>query len=219
MATGITHGAMPWRAAAEVLPAIVAEIETSGRVLFVNRCFSAYTGHPREAVAEFSWHNIIHPDDFPSAIEGLARGFAREQPFDIRFRLRRADGTYRTFQGWGAPYRGPDGKIDGWIAVALDVEESVETLRLLHDSELRLQQFLETLPIIVWTADANGWIDWYNPRWYEFTGQTREEAAGWGWQAAHHPEDFPRVMEAWPRSIATGEPFEMEFRMRRHDGE
>ena len=219
MTRDIEESVLHWRAAAEVLPAIVAEIALDGRVLFVNQCFSAYTGHPPEAVAEFSWHKIVHPDDLPSSIERLARGFAREQPFDIRFRLRRADGTYRTFQGWGAPYRSDGGKIDRWIAIALDIEESVETLRLLHDSESRLQQFLETLPIIVWTADAKGWTDWYNPRWYEFTGQTREEAAGWGWQAAHHPEDFLRVMEAWPRSIATGEPFEMEFRMRRYDGE
>lgn len=77
----------------------------------------------------------------------------------------------------------------------------------------------EAIPVIVWTADASGWIDWYNGRWYEYTGQTPEEAAGWGWQAAHHPEDLPRVMQQWPHSIATGEPFEMEFRLRRADGE
>lgn len=76
----------------------------------------------------------------------------------------------------------------------------------------------ETIPVIVWTANASGWVDWYNRRWYEFTGQTPEEAAGWGWQAAHHPDDLPRVMEAWPKAIATGEPFEMEFRLRQTDG-
>lgn len=77
----------------------------------------------------------------------------------------------------------------------------------------------EALPVIAWTADATGWIDWYNHRWYEYTGQTREEAAGWGWQAAHHPEDFPKVMEAWPHSVATGTPFELEFRLRGADAE
>ncbi|GAC1594378.1 MAG: hypothetical protein NVS3B28_25010 [Candidatus Velthaea sp.] len=89
----------------------------------------------------------------------------------------------------------------------------------LRDSDVRLRTFLETVPQIVWTADASGWIDWYNPRWFEFTGQTPQEAAGWGWQAAHHPEDFAAVMERWPDSIATGEAFEMEFRLRRYDGE
>ncbi len=90
---------------------------------------------------------------------------------------------------------------------------------LLADSERRFRVLAEAIPVICWTADANGWIDWYNHRWYEFTGQAPDDAAGWGWQAAHHPDDFLEVMRRWPRCIATGEPFEMEYRLRRHDGE
>lgn len=74
------------------------------------------------------------------------------------------------------------------------------------------------MPQIVWTANVEGWIDWYNARWYAYTGQTPEEASGWGWQAVHHPDDFAEVMQRWPTSIATGEPFEMEFRLRGADG-
>jgi PAS domain S-box-containing protein len=76
----------------------------------------------------------------------------------------------------------------------------------------------DAVPQMMWSALADGWIDWYNARWYDYTGQTRDEAEGWGWQAVHHPEDLPEVMRAWPRSIATGEPFEMEFRLRGADG-
>jgi PAS domain S-box-containing protein len=81
-----------------------------------------------------------------------------------------------------------------------------------------LRSFLEIVPQMVWTADATGTIDWYSDRWYAYTGQTHEEAAGWGWQSVHHPEDFPRVMEEWPRGIATGNAFEMEFRLLGRDG-
>lgn len=88
----------------------------------------------------------------------------------------------------------------------------------LEGAERRFQVLAETVPAMVWTADATGWIDWYDHRWYEYTGQTREEAAGWGWQRAHHTEDLPRVMQDWPQSIATGEPFDMELRIRRADG-
>jgi PAS domain S-box-containing protein len=90
--------------------------------------------------------------------------------------------------------------------------------RLLSDSERRFRVLAEAIPVICWTADANGWIDWYNHRWYEFTGQTPDDAAGWGWQTAHHPADFLEVMRQWPQSIASGEPFEMEYRLRRYDG-
>jgi PAS domain S-box-containing protein len=76
----------------------------------------------------------------------------------------------------------------------------------------------DAVPQILWSALPDGWIDWYNMRWFEYTGQTPEEAAGWGWQAVHHPEDLPGVMRSWPESIATGKPFEMEFRLRGADG-
>jgi PAS domain S-box-containing protein len=82
-----------------------------------------------------------------------------------------------------------------------------------------LEMLSESVPVIVLRTDPSGWINWYNHRWYEFTGQTREEAAGWGWQTAHHPVDFQRVMQEWPKALATGQPIEIEFRLRRHDGE
>jgi PAS domain S-box-containing protein len=85
-------------------------------------------------------------------------------------------------------------------------------------ADAHLRALAESVPVIVWSADADGWIDWYSRRWYEYTGQSVEDAAGWGWQAVHHPDDFLEVMRRWPHSIATGEPFEMEFRLRRHDG-
>lgn len=81
-----------------------------------------------------------------------------------------------------------------------------------------LELLAESVPEIVLRTDPSGWINWYNRRWYEFTGQTREEAAGWGWQTAHHPVDFQRVMEEWPRCLATGQPIAIEFRLKRYDG-
>ena len=76
----------------------------------------------------------------------------------------------------------------------------------------------ESLPLILFSAGPDGWVDWYSRRWYEYTGQTPEEAAGWGWQAVHHPDGLLDVMRKWPHSLATGEPFETEVRLRRHDG-
>jgi PAS domain S-box-containing protein len=86
---------------------------------------------------------------------------------------------------------------------------------LLHS----LETLAESVPAIVLRTDPTGWINWYNHRWYEFTGQTREEAAGWGWQTAHHPVDFQHVIQEWPKALATGQPIEIEFRLRRYDGE
>src|SRR5579872_263562 len=88
----------------------------------------------------------------------------------------------------------------------------------LKAAERRFHVLAEIVPQMVWTADRTGWCDWYNQRYYEHTGQSPKESAGWGWQGVVHPHDLPRVMKEWPQSIATGEPFEMEARIRHDDG-
>ncbi len=98
---------------------------------------------------------------------------------------------------------------------AAHLSNLVTKRELLHSLEI----LAESVPVIVLRTEPSGWINWYNRRWYEYTGQTREEAAGWGWQTAHHPEDLLRVMEEWPKALATGAPIEIEFRLKRYDGE
>jgi PAS domain S-box-containing protein len=100
---------------------------------------------------------------------------------------------------------------------------AVTAERRLADSHLkaaehRFHALAEIVPQMVWTADPTGWFDWYNQRYYDHTGQSLKESAGWGWQGVVHPHDLPRVMKDWPQSIATGEPFEMEARIRHADG-
>ena len=85
-------------------------------------------------------------------------------------------------------------------------------------SEQAFRNFIENLPELAWTALPNGHIDYYNRRWYEYTGTTFEEMQGWGWEKVHDPALLPRVVERWKRSLATGEPFEMEFTLRGADG-
>lgn len=93
-----------------------------------------------------------------------------------------------------------------------------ETEQALKDSETKLLQLVNTVPQLAWMANADGWIHWYNDRWYDYTGTTPQQMEGWGWQSVHDPETLPLVMERWPHSIATGEPFQMTFPLRGADG-
>ena len=85
-----------------------------------------------------------------------------------------------------------------------------------HDLDFRA--LAENIPILCWIANADGFIVWYNRRWYEYTGATPAEMEGWGWQSVHDPVELPRVLESWRASIASGEPFEMIFPLRGADG-
>ena len=70
-----------------------------------------------------------------------------------------------------------------------------------------------------WTADAEGWIYWYNQRWYDYTGTTLEEMQGWGWKQVHHPDHVDRVVARIQHSWNTGEPWEDTFPLRGKDGQ
>jgi len=77
----------------------------------------------------------------------------------------------------------------------------------------------ESLPHLVWSATSDGSHDYFNRRWHEFTGMTPEQSQGDGWQNAVHPEDLPHVREQWRHAVATGMPYEAEFRVRNAAGE
>ncbi|GEM_PF-1852116 len=85
-------------------------------------------------------------------------------------------------------------------------------------TEDEFRQLADAMPQLAWMAKPDGWIYWYNQRWYEYTGTTAESMAGWGWQSVHDPESLPSVLERWRSSIATGKPFEMVFPLRGADG-
>jgi PAS domain S-box-containing protein len=81
------------------------------------------------------------------------------------------------------------------------------------------RELAENLPVLCWMANADGYIFWYNRRWYEYTGTRPADMEGWGWQSVHDPDVLPSVLERWEASIASGERFEMVFPLRGADGQ
>ena len=88
----------------------------------------------------------------------------------------------------------------------------------LRASVEELRQIVATLPQIVWTARPDGWHTYFNRNWIDFTGLTFEESLGHGWNPPFHPEDRERAHREWERATSSGEPYEIEYRLRRHDG-
>jgi PAS domain S-box-containing protein len=103
-------------------------------------------------------------------------------------------------------------------AIAMDnarLFESARQERANAEANERYYRFLaEAIPEIIWTADPDGTVDYFNRRWYEYTGLTREDTEGWGWKTVLHPDDVERSVEHWRRSVETGEVYEIEYRFR-----
>ncbi len=117
------------------------------------------------------------------------------------------------------PIKDLAGSVTGIFIEGSDVTEVVRASVAQRESELRLRQLANTIPQLAWMANADGWIHWYNDRWYEYTGTTLQQMEGWGWLNVHDPEKLPSVLEEWQASIATGTPFEMAFPLRAANGE
>lgn len=111
--------------------------------------------------------------------------------------------------------------LDAMASVSRGIANTVERKQsetLLRQSEQKFSTLAEVVPQLVWMAEADGFIFWYNRNWYEYTGTTPADMKGWGWQSVHDPQMLAAVTEEWIRSIQTGKPFEMEFPLRGADG-
>jgi PAS domain S-box-containing protein len=98
------------------------------------------------------------------------------------------------------------------------LEKEILQRQMVQQSEERFRTLANSIPQLTWIGKADGFIYWYNQRWYEFTGTTPEQMEGWGWQSVHDPLVLPEVLVQWKASIATGQPFEMVLPLRRADG-
>ncbi|MDQ3239752.1 MAG: PAS domain-containing protein, partial [bacterium] len=109
------------------------------------------------------------------------------------------------------PSHNVDGSVDGVLIHAIEITELVQSRMRAEDSERKLQALADNIPNLAWMANAQGYIYWYNCRWYEYTGTSPEEMQGWGWQSTHDPKILPIVLRKWKTSIKNGKPFEMVF--------
>jgi PAS domain S-box-containing protein len=89
----------------------------------------------------------------------------------------------------------------------------------MKEAEDQLRVMIDKIPTLAWSCLPDGSAEFLNQRWLDYTGLSLEEALGWGWKAAIHPEDLEKVMGTWLSLLPSGEPGEEEARLRRFDGE
>ncbi len=153
---------------------------------------------------------VIVPEDRSSMQKWWAACAAGDQPGDLAFRMRRPDGALRVFCRRGELQYDRDHKPIRMVGTSQDITERRETEDCLRESQERFQAMANGIQQLAWMANADGSIFWYNQRWYDYTGTTREETLGWTWEKIHDPAFLPKVLERWKEAIATGTPFDME---------
>src|SRR5262245_52095501 len=123
------------------------------------------------------------------------------------------------------PLKTPDGKIVGINVVAEDITERkraeavlAASEHALRESEARFRELADNISQFAWTADTEGRRNWYNKRWYEYSGTTLEEMQGFGWKKLHHPDHLERVFRHIRECFKSDQPWEDIFPLRGRDG-
>ena len=116
------------------------------------------------------------------------------------------------------PVRGEDGAVLGIFVQGNDVTERVLAERALRESEARFRTFAQAMPNQVWSADAQGRLNWFNDTILAYSGYDHAALAEDGWGRMIHPGDLQAIRARWSESVATGKQFECEVRLRRADG-
>jgi len=167
-----------------------------------------------------SWASIgvIHPDDLEAVIARTSHSAETGEPFEFEYRLRRSDGVFRRFQARGIPFRNPQGQIERWYALLTDVEDQRQAEEALRTSERSLNLIINTIPELAWSTNPDGSVDFLNQRWLDYTGLTANQALGWQWVTALHPDDMGGLSKYWETTLVSKTPGEIEARLRRFDG-
>ncbi|MBO0859066.1 MAG: PAS domain-containing protein [Chloracidobacterium sp.] len=163
------------------------------------------------------WVNAIHPEDRERVRKKyLAR--AGEGDYDETYRVVRPDGSMVWVHDRGFPVCDEAGNIRHIVGVAEDITDRKRFEDELRESERRYAALAEAVPQLVWTAGPDGGMDYFNQRWYAYTGTTPDESLNQNWRSLIHPDDRERVERLWKRVVKVGESLHVEFRLRGADG-
>ena len=196
---------------------VAASDAKTGRFLEVNDEFCRLTGYTAAELKERSSLDLLHPEDrrpdFDLAsrlLHGEIPGFRAEERY-----LRRDGGTIRV-EVESTVFRE---EPQPWVlSLVRDVTARQAAEEALREGERRSREMADAAPVMIWLSDAGKRSTYFNQAWLSFTGRAQAQQLGYGWVEGVHPDDLQRCLAAYEAAVAARQPFQVEYRLRRHDG-
>ncbi|KAA9333314.1 PAS domain-containing protein [Hymenobacter busanensis] len=207
------------RVLTETAPQITYTTDAEGHVEYVSPQWYYFTGQPPTADVGAMWPVLIHPDDRLRVLAQSAAARAAGVSWSYEYRLRRYDGQHRWLLSRGVPEFDVAGLPVRWHGAVTDVHDQRELAETLRRGEAELRFLAESIPQMIWTANAAGFIDYYNQRAADYTGLSVAELGPTGWIALLEPSEQPAASRRWVHCVRTGDSYDGTFRLRRHDGQ
>jgi PAS domain S-box-containing protein len=159
----------------------------------------------------------VHPEDRNFVLQTVERASTCGAAIDYEYRLLFPDDRVKYVRVLARPLGTASDDLE-FAGAVIDITEAKRAEEKIRLSERELRTIIEIMPAYVGTTLPDGAVDFLSQSWLDYSGQTREEAMGWGWAGVVHPDDADRVLENWQGGLASGKPVEQEFRCRRADG-
>jgi formate hydrogenlyase transcriptional activator len=206
------------REVVDTIPAIVWSALPDGSNCYANRRYAEYCGMPPGQIVGSGWQAATHPDDLERTNAKWLACVASGEPFEDEVRFRRADGQYRWYLSRGIPLRDEVGNIVKWYGVVTDIEDRKRAEDKIREQETELRQMLDLTPQTVAVFGANRERLYANRFLLDYLGIGHDEWLQRSPVANTHPDDLERVKARWDRALGSGSGYEVELRLRKHDG-
>jgi PAS domain S-box-containing protein len=209
---------LEFRKLAEHIPTLCWMADAEGYIFWYNRRWYDYTGTTPEDMQGWGWQRVQDPKTLPEVLDRWKEAISSAMPFEMVFPIKGKDGQFRPFLTRITPAFDQNGVLTNWYGVNTDISRQVDAEAAFARSEAKFRVLADTMPQIVWSATPEGKQDYFNARWYEYTGIPIGSLDPIVTAAIIHPTELSDIAMAWRVALASGSPFQFECRLLRHDG-